>query len=109
MKYYAAVTAFIAVAAWLSCVSTFKTQASIPRSFYETTVDPSSNFSTVPTKPQTPTSRMVKPDNRMVRADNRIPLVLPKDLRECRSIVDTLSYLNENTLQIMNTAPDRQH
>jgi hypothetical protein len=110
MKYYAAVTFFVAVAAWLSCVSIVKTQASISRTLESAEVSPPSNlppdYSKVKTVSQ---GRVVKPDNRLVKADNRAPLVAPKALRECRNIVDTLAYLNESTLQTINEAADRLH
>jgi len=115
MKYYVGLISFLAIAAWISCVSISKTQASLPQPGLSLEISSPNSTPTPSPSQQWTEKRMAKPDNRLVKAYNLGKGVkrlsgLDGDLLEVRVMMDTMASLNVETSQIINeTSSQLQH
>jgi hypothetical protein len=115
-KYYFALTSLMVIVVWFSCVSIAKTQSRLSQFDLGVTLGNVPVFAEQPSVsfPEPAQNSMVKPTNRTLKsyklATKSTPNIHGNDLLECRNLMDTVSYLNEASFQMLNEpAPQKQH
>jgi len=106
MKSYYLLLCVMAIIAWFSCVSIAKSQSKLSKGTFESyevyvpeVVQPPDN-AVAQTSALNPRVRLHTP-----RKSSDIPNA---ELRECRGIVDTVTYLNQSSLDVMNGSSGRE-